>query len=672
MGLTAALSVAAILSAPALALGEPEGTTWYVDDSGVGLGNGSAGTPYTSITYALTRPEVIDGDTLLVAPGDYLNESVDFRGKNVVVRSTGGPDVTAIHAPAPFDATQPFVVARFDSGETGASLEGFTLTGGTGDRECTSFTSVVGGAVVVCNSYAQILDCVITGNTAERGGGIYVVDGYVHAADTRFTGPGTGASGEAIYMLRSLAEIERCVFRDHFLTQPTDAQGGGAVVADQSTATFARCVFSRNTTSGFGGHLWSRNSDVRADECLFDVSAGLAGAGLAATNGSLELLGCTVSGSVAIQSPGAGLFSFGADVDIEDTLFTGNYVAGNREGGAIHVQGGTLDVRTSTFTSNTAGRGGAIFVGAGAVASIEGTTFTNNASPSGGAGLAVEAAAASVTRSIFRANDGRPHPTGGAVMGPVRLHRCTLHANAAEEQAGAASGGAVLTESIAWRNLPTDLDETSSATRSIVGQPFGAILRDVSSADPLFWGATDLHLLPGSPAIDAGSEINGLDRDGSRIELGALTYVPGHCDPDLGCTTGLGAEACSSVPNSTGERATLDANGSDLIALDRLVLTMGDLPPGTPVLLLASLTPNIATVPGSLGPLCLGGTLVRFSETPTVARPDGSGAFYVRLPEFVDGVVAAPSETWHFQGWFRDNLAGAPTNTTGSVSITLR
>jgi hypothetical protein len=47
---------------------------------------------------------------------------------------------------------------------------------------------------------------------------------------------------------------------------------------------------------------------------------------------------------------------------------------------------------------------------------------------------------------------------------------------------------------------------------------------------PLFWDQAggDLHLAPGSPCIDAGDPAAPLDPDGTRIDVGALTYDPAY------------------------------------------------------------------------------------------------------------------------------------------------
>ena len=65
-----------------------------------------------------------NADEVLVAPGTYL-ERIDFRGKQITVRSSAGPLATVI------DAQALGSVVTFVTGETSAStLEGFTLRNG--------------------------------------------------------------------------------------------------------------------------------------------------------------------------------------------------------------------------------------------------------------------------------------------------------------------------------------------------------------------------------------------------------------------------------------------------------------------------------------------------------------------------------------------------------------
>jgi hypothetical protein len=86
------LACCAVLAAQALpSLAQ---TTWYVDVSAPPPGNGTAGSPYTQINYAIHQASTLSGDTLLVAPGTYEAFTTDLKGLKVV--STAGPEQTLI------------------------------------------------------------------------------------------------------------------------------------------------------------------------------------------------------------------------------------------------------------------------------------------------------------------------------------------------------------------------------------------------------------------------------------------------------------------------------------------------------------------------------------------------------------------------------------------------
>jgi hypothetical protein len=146
-------------------------TTWYVDSSGTPPGSGSLADPYTSIQYAIDQPTTLSGDTLLAAPGTYL-ENVQVGSKWIDVIGTGGADACVIQAAGP----GPVVVAG-----NVRTLRGFTITGGSGDGvDCTSFDG-------------RIESCLITAN-AGRGLALTGDGGYV----TNCTVVGCGLGG--LYM----------------------------------------------------------------------------------------------------------------------------------------------------------------------------------------------------------------------------------------------------------------------------------------------------------------------------------------------------------------------------------------------------------------------------------------------------------------------------------------
>ena len=104
-------------------------TTWYVDSAVPGPGSGSSIDPFARIDFAVAQSAVLPGDTVLVLPGDYPQEQINFAGKGITVESTDGPGVTRIlgNALAPqFSDPQPLV--QFTNQETrSAVLRGFTI-----------------------------------------------------------------------------------------------------------------------------------------------------------------------------------------------------------------------------------------------------------------------------------------------------------------------------------------------------------------------------------------------------------------------------------------------------------------------------------------------------------------------------------------------------------------
>ena len=82
----------------------------------------------------------VNGDTVLVAPGTYL-ENIDFEGKAITLKSELGPDVTTI------DGNRAGSVVIFENQETTNSvLDGFKITNGTG----TSHDNRVDGGGIFC------------------------------------------------------------------------------------------------------------------------------------------------------------------------------------------------------------------------------------------------------------------------------------------------------------------------------------------------------------------------------------------------------------------------------------------------------------------------------------------------------------------------------------------
>jgi hypothetical protein len=80
---------------------------------------------------------------------------------------------------------------------------------------------------------------------------------------------------------------------------------------------------------------------------------------------------------------------------------------------------------------------------------------------------------------------------------------------------------------------------------------------------------------------------------------------------------------------------------------------------------------NLVTPPGANGPLCLGGTIGRYSlQIHDTSRTENMGIVINRSALPVNPVRAIqPGETWRFQAWYRD---GAGSNFSDAVAVTFQ
>lgn len=110
---------------------------------------------YGTIQAGIDASNNVNGDTVLVASGTY-SEHISFMGKDIVVKSHGGPGTTAIQA---LVNNRPIV--KFEHGEPPtATLEGFTIR-----------NAVDSSAVLISSSSATLKGNVFTNNHGAYDGG---------------------------------------------------------------------------------------------------------------------------------------------------------------------------------------------------------------------------------------------------------------------------------------------------------------------------------------------------------------------------------------------------------------------------------------------------------------------------------------------------------------------
>ncbi|NOT00294.1 MAG: hypothetical protein HOP29_06665 [Phycisphaerales bacterium] len=255
-------------------------------------------------------------DECVVAPGTY-NEAINFNGKAITLRSSGGADVTIIDGTGVGGA-----LIRCLSGEgPNTILEGFTI------RNASNHGMFNG------DSSPTIRDCIFRDNYA-------------------------GAQfGGAIYNFNSSPSISGCTFREN-----SAAKFGGAIAfADGSNAIVSQCTFADNFVEiAVGGALFVGESDVVIAHCTFTGNRNLfsfsnPGAAITFGFGTLTLTHCVFSGNTAVGSSGSTLALSGGVVDISNCAFSNNIVGPT--GSAIRQDsGGSTTINNSILHANTSGQ----------------------------------------------------------------------------------------------------------------------------------------------------------------------------------------------------------------------------------------------------------------------------------------------------------------------------
>lgn len=297
-----------------------------------------------------------NGDTVLVAPGTY-KENINFHGKAITVKSSGGAKVTII------DGGGVAPVVTFSSNESSSSaLNGFTLQNGT-----STFNSQhEGGGIYVSFASPTIKNNTIQNNTACAAGagiGVYfgspLIQGNIirnnsqsgcsggggggieaggastpHIVGNVIQSNSWGGSGGGIF----LDAVGSALIKNNRITG--NAGGGIAMINDVSGTAIVQNLISGNVSTGGSGVYWSNPPAVFVNNTIVDSTA--SGGSTVATDDFGTPV--TVANNIIVAIQGAmNALSCGFDIQNPSTFYNNDIFSANGSayGGLCTAQTGT-------------------------------------------------------------------------------------------------------------------------------------------------------------------------------------------------------------------------------------------------------------------------------------------------------------------------------------------
>lgn len=281
-------------------------------------------------TIAAAVDHAVDGDIVMVAPGEYTgygNRNIYLEGKAITVISEDGPETCIIDCQA--NEADNHRAFNFINNETDATvLSGFTIRNGYSGPH-SPFGSH-GGAVVCDQSSPVIENCIFEDNHAYfSGGAIEAYEGNTTIRNCLFRNNTVTFLAGAVY-IHERGAIRGCTFIDNeALGRPGLRGHGGAVYAsfDSIDISIADCLFQGNKAEA-GGAIGTSSGNIRIYRSQFIEN--IAHKGGAITVGSNEVIvgGAESDGNTFVDNRaavGAELFSNRASksVNAQYNTFTG-------------------------------------------------------------------------------------------------------------------------------------------------------------------------------------------------------------------------------------------------------------------------------------------------------------------------------------------------------------
>lgn len=376
-----------------------------------------------------------------------------------------------------------------------ASVERLTMTNGSAP-----FNN--GGAIHNGLSTLTLSDVSILYSTASNGGAIKNEGGVLTIIDSLLSNNTAGTSGGAISSSDFAQFRARLSLSGVTLHGNTAMHSGGALdTSAVGTVIINRSTFQTNTVTGSsnsGGGMRSLGGLITINESVFHGNSATDGGGGIRIDGDsarLMMTKSTIRNNTAAYGGGMRLDS--AISTIADSTFSFNNAIGR--GAGLLTNGGTATVTGSTFHDNSANDDGG-GIGNFATLTLTNSTVTNNRATDTGGGIynGNIATVSYVTISNNQANHG-----GGVVNGGTFSATGMIVGDNTANTTTKDFASTLDSQGYNFIGNATGATITGTTMGNIVGQdPRLGPLRN--NGGPTLTRA----LLPGSPAIDRGSQSN--------------------------------------------------------------------------------------------------------------------------------------------------------------------
>jgi len=255
---------------------------------------------------------------------------------------------------------------------------------------------------------------------------------------------------------------------------------------------------------GWGGGIYTLNSDLSIRNVVFESNSAESGGGMFIDSGAPELVRVLFSENTATINGGGLHILNGATPSLTSVNLSGNHA--DQWGGGMYTLNCSPTLTGVTLSSNSAESGGGMFIDSGAPELVN-VVFSQNTATINGGGLHThEGATPTLTNVTFSNN------TAAAGGGIYNL-----------------ASNPTLTNAIVWGNTPTQNQVYRASGAPVInysdiqnGCPSGVVCSHTINIDPLFVNAAggNLRLQLISPAIDAG--------DNDAVPSGVTTDLLGY------------------------------------------------------------------------------------------------------------------------------------------------